>query len=152
LPLAEGTALRAVAALSGFFLFFHGDLQRSLLEYQPSREIAARVRREDPGGTLLAYYMASATSSTSYYAQRDCTYLEAVELPPLVKANQLSLAVVGDPGLEPLRAAGLDYTLLGRFGSYNTSTPHADFLNAATRVQTLEWLNLVRLVPRATPP
>jgi 4-amino-4-deoxy-L-arabinose transferase-like glycosyltransferase len=145
LPSVESTALHAVAALAGFWMFFHAGLQPAVMEYQPSQEIGALVRKEDTRSTFLPYVGTTSGSAASFYALRDASGAELSELRGYLESGQSSMAVVSDDNVEVLEREGFEVQQYARFPFFPVAKPTRAFLNPATRAETLEWQNVVRL-------
>jgi len=146
-PVYRTTALGASSTL-GFLAYFHGGLQPALLEYQPSRELAAVVRARDPDATVLPCVDVAPASSLSFYAQREVPVVGLAELEALVTSGRTRVALVAEGRAEALEAAGLRVELLGRFASFRTSVPTRAFLDRRTREGQLTHVELVGLTPR----
>lgn len=139
------TALAAVGSLAGFFAFFHGALQPSLLAFQPWREVGRHIRALEPSAPFLAFAGSTWNYASAFYAGRHCLWLEPHDLAERVRRGELAHAVLSDDVLDAVRDAGLRWTVVERLPTYGVSMPRADFLNARTRPGTLGWLQFVRL-------
>lgn len=146
-PAAHRTAALAAASSLGFLTSFHAGLQPALLEFQPSREVAALVREVDPSGAFLPCFGTPPTSSLHFYARRDVIEVDLQGLRAAVATRRARVALVGDGQLEALREAGLHPRTLGRFATYHTSLPHLDFLLATRRDSVLGHVEVVALEP-----
>jgi 4-amino-4-deoxy-L-arabinose transferase-like glycosyltransferase len=146
-PEYRTTALVASSTL-GFLAYFHGGLQPALLEYQPSREIAALVRARDPDAAVLPCLDVTPAFSLSFYAQREVTVVGLSELAAMVAGGRARVAVVAEGRAQALEAAGLRVESLGRFATFRTSVPTRAFLDRRTREGQLGHVELVGLTPR----
>lgn len=141
----EASAVYALAATTGFFVFFHAAFQPALLRYQPWDEAGAKIRALEPDGRTFIYVGEIWSFGCSFYAQRECEWLLPPDLAARVKANEAQHALVAEADLEKVRATGLSWDVLERWPLYPTSTARPDFLRASTRAQTLRWVTLLRL-------
>ena len=146
-PVFRTTAVCACATL-GALGYLHGGLQPALLEYQPSRAIAAIVRAEDPSAAVLSYIDVPPAFSLSFYAERDLVPVDVSQLKAAVEAGQVHLVLVGDEGADAVRAVGLKAASLGRFPVFSTSIPSGAFLMAKTRESVLGHVELLSVAPR----
>lgn len=146
LPVHEGLIVSMTLSLAGVMAFLAGFVQPAILESQPSRELGALVRREDPSSTMLPVVFAVPAFSYSFYARRDATYLMPDGLKAALEAGKSKVAVLGQDGpLEALTQEGISYEVLGTFTSFSTSRPNPKFLLASTRAETLSEVKLLRV-------
>ena len=145
-PAHEGLIVSMTLCLTGVMAFLAGYVQPAILESQPSRELGALVRREDPSSTMLPVVFAVPAFSYSFYAQRDATYLMPDGLKVALEAGKSKVAVFGQDGpLEALTQEGISYEVLGTFTSFSTSRPNQKFLLASTRAETLIEVKVLRV-------
>lgn len=146
LPAHEGLTVSMTLCLAGVMAFLAGSVQPAILESQPSRELGALVRREDPSSAMLPVVFAVPAFSYSFYARRDATYLMPDGLKAALEAGKSKVAVFGADGpLEALTQEGISYEVLGTFTSFSTSRPNQKFLLASTRAETLIEVKLLRV-------
>lgn len=146
LPAHEGLIVSMTLCLAGAMAFLAGSVQPAILQSQPSRELGALVRREDPSSAMLPVVFAVPAFSYSFYARRDATYLMPDGLKAALEAGKSKVAVLGQDGpLEALTQEGISYEVLGTFTSFSTSRPNPKFLLASTRAETLIEVKLLRV-------
>jgi hypothetical protein len=143
-----------LALTTGLFVFFHGSLHRSLLEFQPGEAMAALIKAQEPAETSMLIIGETPTHSLPYYAQRDLEVLSAAQvkerLTALGPSAERTVVLSPDIGDDQLTAEGLQVTQSQRFPSFLTSMPSRAFMVASTRPGTLRYWRVVRA--RVAPP
>lgn len=128
------------ASLAGFLVLFQWWIHPSLLEFQPSRELGARVQQLEPGRTVLPLLATEPTFSLTYYAQRELKPVSVEDAPA-------GLLITTDDGLRALRERGRTSQVVLSLPSYHVSIPRLPFLLAKSRASNVTTLHLVRATP-----
>ena len=139
----------AVTSLLGLELTYQLHFLPSINRYQLGETVGELVRREDPAGRVLPFVSEwEAPFSAGWCSGRREVSVDVPRLAELVRAGQARVALVPADQSPDFGAAGLQAERLARLPDYRVTMPRGRFLDPATREQSVNWWDVVRLTAR----